>query len=185
MWITSVLRKNSEGFSLLLVQFKRLIAFGMENLLGNKVCWLLQSASFRESIFGYRDLKVRLYYAECSLAIYLNMSYAEKIDVKKSDGVKADNVLKMIKEKLPPKIYTNCDEFLALLQKESLFRPFGTHLQSFVFGKGNQNLLTYLFWFIFLLGDSREMLISLGSLVDPTTLLSYEARSMVCLLTAV
>lgn len=96
-----------------------------------------------ESIFGYRDLKVRLYYAECSLAIYLNMSYAEKIDVKKSDGVKADNVLKMIKEKLPPKIYTNCDEFLALLQKESLFRPFGTHLQSFVFGKETSFPRTY------------------------------------------
>ncbi|KAH8024581.1 hypothetical protein HPB51_025563 [Rhipicephalus microplus] len=42
-----------------------------------------------ESIFGYRDLHVKLYYGSCSLTPYLGMSYTEKIDLKKSDGLKS------------------------------------------------------------------------------------------------
>ncbi|CAN7980282.1 unnamed protein product [Ixodes pacificus] len=96
-----------------------------------------------ESIFGYRDLKVQLYYAACSLTTYLHMSYTEKINLKKSDGVKADDVLKMIGEKLPPGVYSNLDDFVATLPKEPSFRPFGTHLHSFTVNKGTASAQTF------------------------------------------
>lgn len=89
-----------------------------------------------ESIFGYRDLQVRIYYGCCSLTPYLGMSYTEKIDVKKSDGVQADDVLKAILEKLPSGVHTNIDEFVSLLPKEPTFRPYGELLHSFKVGKG-------------------------------------------------
>ncbi|KAH6931487.1 hypothetical protein HPB50_024679 [Hyalomma asiaticum] len=89
-----------------------------------------------ESIFGYRDLQVKLYYACCSLTPYLGMSYTEKIDLKKSDGLKADDVLKTVLEKLPSGVHTNIDEFVSLLPKETAFRPFGELLHSFKIGRG-------------------------------------------------
>lgn len=89
-----------------------------------------------ESIFGYRDLQVRIYYGCCSLTPYLGMSYTEKIDVKKSDGVQADDVLKAILEKLPSGVHTNIDEFVSVLPKELTFRPYGELLHSFKVGKG-------------------------------------------------
>ncbi|XP_065309933.2 histone acetyltransferase type B catalytic subunit isoform X1 [Dermacentor albipictus] len=89
-----------------------------------------------ESIFGYRDLQVKLYYGSCSLTPYLGMSYTEKIDLKKSDGLKADDVLKTVLEKLPSGVHTNIDEFVSILPKETTFRPFGELLHSFKIGKG-------------------------------------------------
>ncbi|KAH7946062.1 hypothetical protein HPB49_019894 [Dermacentor silvarum] len=89
-----------------------------------------------ESIFGYRDLQVKLYYGCCSLTPYLGMAYTEKIDLKKSDGLKADDVLKTVLEKLPSGVHTNIDEFVSLLPKETTFRPFGELLHSFKIGKG-------------------------------------------------
>ncbi|KAH9368815.1 hypothetical protein HPB48_004314 [Haemaphysalis longicornis] len=91
---------------------------------------------FKESIFGYRDLQVRIYYGCCSLTPYLGMSYTEKIDVKKSDGVQADDVLKAILEKLPSGVHTNIDEFVSILPKEPTFRPYGELQHSFKVGKG-------------------------------------------------
>ncbi|KAL3210655.1 hypothetical protein MRX96_036939 [Rhipicephalus microplus] len=89
-----------------------------------------------ESIFGYRDLHVKLYYGSCSLTPYLGMSYTEKIDLKKSDGLKADDVLKTVLEKLPSGVHTNIDEFVSILPKETAFRPFGELLYSFKIGRG-------------------------------------------------
>lgn len=96
-----------------------------------------------ENIFGYRDLKVKLYYSACSLNIYMSMQYTEKITAKKSDGVKPDDVLKMIGEKLPPGFHSNVDNFVAALPKESRFRPFGSLLHSFTIDKGSPESCTF------------------------------------------
>lgn len=39
-----------------------------------------------ESIFGYKDLEVQLYYTAGRLETYLSMKYLRKVDSKKFDG---------------------------------------------------------------------------------------------------
>lgn len=46
-----------------------------------------------ESIFGYRNLKVMIYYSAARLNTYLSMSYTDKITEEKSGGVKVGNTL--------------------------------------------------------------------------------------------
>ncbi|XP_064471930.1 histone acetyltransferase type B catalytic subunit-like isoform X1 [Ornithodoros turicata] len=96
-----------------------------------------------ENIFGYRNLRVKIYYTACSLNIYVSVKYAEKISVKKSDGVKPDDVVGMVTEKLPPGFYSNLDHFSSILSKESQFKPFGVLQHSFTFKKGNPGCRTF------------------------------------------
>jgi hypothetical protein len=42
---------------------------------------------FSETIFGYSDLRVKLYYAACSLDIYFGISYDEKITPAAAESV--------------------------------------------------------------------------------------------------
>ncbi|RWS00117.1 histone acetyltransferase type B catalytic subunit-like protein, partial [Leptotrombidium deliense] len=53
-----------------------------------------------ESIFGYRDLKIRLFYSSSRLVRYVNIEYTEKISPEKSDGVQPDDILAILNEKL-------------------------------------------------------------------------------------
>lgn len=78
-----------------------------------------------ESIFGYKDLCVKLYYSAARLTTYLGMSYSEKVNPAKFDGVQPDEVLKIIDEKLQPGYHTNIDDFVASLPKDSSFVPHG------------------------------------------------------------
>ena len=41
---------------------------------------------FSESIFGYQDLHVQLYYTAGKLTTYLGMKYKRKIEARKYDG---------------------------------------------------------------------------------------------------
>ena len=84
-----------------------------------------------ETIFGYKDLRVKLYYSAARLATYLGMSYRTKVDPKKSQGVEPDEVLKPVAEKLPPAFFNNMDDFVKALDKDASFRPFGELLHTF------------------------------------------------------
>lgn len=42
---------------------------------------------FSETIFGYRDLHVKLYYTAGKLTTYMNVDYKEKADPEKFEGV--------------------------------------------------------------------------------------------------
>lgn len=79
-----------------------------------------------ESIFGYKDLRVRLYYTAGSLNIYLGHKYAQRVDDFDSDGLRADDVHGKIAELITAGCYyTNVDEFCGKLDKEEQFRPLG------------------------------------------------------------
>ncbi|XP_076356515.1 histone acetyltransferase 1 [Tachypleus tridentatus] len=84
-----------------------------------------------ESIFGYRDLKVQLYYSAARLTTFLGLKFVEKITPDKSDGVQADEVINVIGEKLQPGFYQNRDDFIASLAKDANFKPHGELLHSF------------------------------------------------------
>jgi histone acetyltransferase 1 len=60
------------------------------------------------------------------------MSSTEKLSKEESEGIEADNVLKIIVEKLGGIRFTNnLDEFSASLSKESSFKPYGELVNSF------------------------------------------------------
>ncbi|XP_035658310.1 histone acetyltransferase type B catalytic subunit-like isoform X2 [Branchiostoma floridae] len=84
-----------------------------------------------ENIFGYKDLVVKLYYTAGRLTTYLNMSYSQKVDPVRHEGMQADEVLKNIAEKIPPGFCTNIDDFSMYIPKEATFQPYGTLLHSY------------------------------------------------------
>lgn len=84
-----------------------------------------------EVIFGYKDLKVRLYYTASSLNIYLGTKYSFRIDDFNKDGLKADEVETKIAEIITAGVYyTNIDEFLSKLKKDGSFVPMGEKVDS-------------------------------------------------------
>lgn len=123
-----------------------------------------------ESIFGYSNLRVNIYYSASRLSTYISLSYTDRVDPKKSGGVQPDNVQKIIQEKLEFDFGTNVDDFVASLSKESTFRPHGVLIQSFTvegeenskqtfevyradmsvlgFQQYHQRMQTFILWFI-------------------------------------
>lgn len=84
-----------------------------------------------ENIFGYKDLRVRLYYTAGPLNIYLGQKYSSKIDDINKDGQKADDIVSNITKLLTTGcFYTNIDEFLSKLDKEESFQPYGKKIHS-------------------------------------------------------
>lgn len=84
-----------------------------------------------ESIFGYKDLRIRLYYSAGPLNIYLGLKYSVKIDDINPNGLKADDVVGIVSKLLTTGCYyTNIDEFVTKLEKEESFRPLGTKIHS-------------------------------------------------------
>ncbi|KAK6183635.1 hypothetical protein SNE40_011071 [Patella caerulea] len=85
----------------------------------------------QESIFGYKDLEVKMYYTAAKLTTYLSMSYIDKVTPKRFDGLVPDDIIPKLAQEIPPGYYTNIDDFLATLPKEQNFRPFGELLHSY------------------------------------------------------
>lgn len=84
-----------------------------------------------ESIFGYKDLKIKVYYTAAKLKTYLGIEYKEKADPKKFDGVEPDNIEEILTPKLPPGLFKNLDNFIKALDKEDNFHPFGELIHQF------------------------------------------------------
>jgi len=93
-----------------------------------------------ESIFGYKDLTVKLYYSACRLTMYLGLKAQAAIDPRQYGGIEPDNVLDIIKEKLQiHNVLFNIDEFTKALQDDESFQPFGEKLTSFTVEQDNGN----------------------------------------------
>nr|CAG4639199.1 EOG090X06NC [Daphnia magna]SVE80131.1 EOG090X06NC [Daphnia magna]SVE81329.1 EOG090X06NC [Daphnia magna]SVE82507.1 EOG090X06NC [Daphnia magna] len=90
-----------------------------------------------ESIFGYQNLKISLYYTAGKLNTYLGITYKAEVDPKQFDGAIADDVMGAISAKLPPGYMTNLDDFVATLNKEQTFKPFGELLSTYSINKGS------------------------------------------------
>lgn len=84
-----------------------------------------------ECIFGYKDLKIRLFYTAGPLNIYMGTKYTSRIDDIQNDGLKGDDIVVAVSKLLTTGCYyTNIDEFLTKLEKEESFKPFGEKLFS-------------------------------------------------------
>jgi len=87
-----------------------------------------------ENIFGYKDLKIHLYYSAGSLDLYYHVQFSKKIDDLKLDDMKADNIDAAIEDILPVGVptFTNLEEFCKTLEKKNAeFRPMGDKLMEF------------------------------------------------------
>lgn len=90
-----------------------------------------------ESIFGYKDLQIKLYYTAGKLNTYLGIKYSKQVDSRKFDGAEPDDVLGAISPKLQPGFMTNLDDFLASVEKEQSFKPPGELLHTCTISKGS------------------------------------------------
>lgn len=82
-----------------------------------------------ETIFGYKDLKVKLLYHAGSLLTYLNMTYHEKVSP--ALGITPDPVLKNVAEKLQEGHLSNLDEFISKLAEQESFVPPGDKIHEY------------------------------------------------------
>ncbi|XP_041372189.1 histone acetyltransferase type B catalytic subunit-like isoform X2 [Gigantopelta aegis] len=94
----------------------------------------------QESIFGYKDLTVQMFYSAAKLNTYINMKYSDKISKDKffDSGIslpEADNVLATITKHVPPGFTSNLDDFLTSLADDADFKPFGAKLHSYTVHK--------------------------------------------------
>ncbi|XP_067934833.1 histone acetyltransferase type B catalytic subunit-like [Watersipora subatra] len=122
-----------------------------------------------ENIFGYKGLTVELYYSACRLSTYVNIKYDEMIKSEDFDGVQPDDILRAISKHIPAGFCTNRDTFLALLEQDATFLPFGEIIHSYKRSKGgctrnfeiykssievkgfrayHERLQTFLLWFV-------------------------------------
>ncbi|XP_069120365.1 histone acetyltransferase type B catalytic subunit-like isoform X1 [Argopecten irradians] len=92
----------------------------------------------QESIFGYKDLVVEMFYSAARLSTYVNMKYSDKVTPQRFDGIQPDNVMGTLNRKLPPGYITNKDMFLASLEKDASFKPYGEMMHSYKVIKDNQ-----------------------------------------------
>lgn len=92
----------------------------------------------KENIFGYKDLKVHIYYSAGPLDVYFKTSYSKKIDDLKLDGMKADDIDKAVTELMPGGcVYTNLEEFLSIVGKKTPeFKPVGEKVFEFSIPSG-------------------------------------------------
>uniref|UniRef100_A0A8C9LEB1 histone acetyltransferase n=1 Tax=Pavo cristatus TaxID=9049 RepID=A0A8C9LEB1_PAVCR len=107
-----------------------------------------------EVAFGYKGLKILLYYIAGNLSTLFRIEYTSKVN-EKFDCVEADDVESKIREIIPPGFCTNTDDFVSLLEKEVNFKPFGMLLHTYSadmtcpgFREYHERLQTFLMWFI-------------------------------------
>jgi len=84
-----------------------------------------------ETIFGYSNLQVQIYYHSGSLLTYMGMKHDGEVNSKIVDGVEPDPVLSIIAKQYPAGFLTNLDEFIAKLPEEAKFTPMGELLHSY------------------------------------------------------
>uniref|UniRef100_A0A069DTJ6 Histone acetyltransferase type B catalytic subunit n=1 Tax=Panstrongylus megistus TaxID=65343 RepID=A0A069DTJ6_9HEMI len=81
-----------------------------------------------EQIFGYKSLKIKLYYAAGNLTTYIGIEYDEKIN---TPGIEPDNIMEMLRNAIQSRFETNIMNFERLLQLDDSFRPHGSLINSF------------------------------------------------------
>lgn len=88
-----------------------------------------------EMIFGYRGLKLKMYFSASKLRLYFAKEAAEEVDPDDCQGISADNVVREIEKKLElPPYFSNVDKFVQCLSTEDDFRPPGEKLHEFQSG---------------------------------------------------
>jgi histone acetyltransferase 1 len=88
-----------------------------------------------ENIFGYKDLKIVLFYSSGHLRQYVSISFKEKIPASVSKGVEPDDIIGQIREHVSDKFTSNINQFTERLADEAAFRPAGEKVNQIIVQK--------------------------------------------------
>lgn len=83
-----------------------------------------------EKIFGYKDLRVQLYYNAGSLNVYFDTKYSAKL-TSEEHHIKPDDISLLITDKFTGGYITDLTEFLSTIEKDEKFQPYGEKLNEF------------------------------------------------------
>lgn len=84
----------------------------------------------KETIFGYRNLSITLYYTPDTLDLCVHVDYGETVTMD-THGVKPDNIFTALDEWLPKGYCRSLDAFSAILSRDKTFTPPGHLLHSY------------------------------------------------------
>ncbi|KAL8561912.1 hypothetical protein ACOMHN_046702 [Nucella lapillus] len=90
-----------------------------------------QTFGEQESIFGYKDLEVQMFYTAGRLIPFVNLQYTDRVPPTGTNGVFADNVAQKLMREMPPGVLTSTVDFLTAVDKDVNFKPFGELLHSY------------------------------------------------------
>jgi histone acetyltransferase 1 len=135
------------------------------------VLTMSNSCECRESIFGYQNLSIMLYYTPDTLDLCVDFSYDDAVSME-THGVKPDNIFSSLDKWLPKGYYRSLDTFSIALGSQSAFTPPGQQLHSY----SRQDDASYL---IFKAGLSDRGMKSYLSRLQPLLLWFIEAASYI------
>ena len=76
-----------------------------------------------EKIFGYKDLKIKIYYGAGSLVTYFAVEYSAQVTI---ENTRAEEINSKITPMLDPGYYDNFDSFMHQVKNDQLcFKPMG------------------------------------------------------------
>ena len=91
-----------------------------------------------EKVFGYKDLKIKLYFASGSLYCYLGFTYAARVgegaSKRLAPGVQPQDIVGMVNEKIVDRrsVTHNLDDFLKRAKRdEATFQPMGSKMHEY------------------------------------------------------
>ncbi|CAH8444873.1 unnamed protein product [Schistosoma mattheei] len=84
-----------------------------------------------EQIFGYRDLKVGIFYTADSLSTCIDISYTSKVDPQLSKGVMPDDIMHILSDVYPYNISKNLNDFSKNFDEKFTFTPYGVNRYSY------------------------------------------------------
>ncbi|CAH8826083.1 unnamed protein product [Trichobilharzia szidati] len=84
-----------------------------------------------EQIFGYRNLKIDIYYTPVFLSTYIDISYSSKVNPELSKGVMPDDIMHLLSSVYTYDVSKNLTDFTKKIDEESHFTPYGTHRHSY------------------------------------------------------
>jgi len=91
-----------------------------------------------ETIFGYSNLRVQLFYTNPSMFIFPKISWNKDISVIEND-IMADDIMLKLKAQLPSDqlscMVQSEESLLKKLNEQKFFQPFGTQIDGFNMGK--------------------------------------------------
>ncbi|VDM40912.1 unnamed protein product [Toxocara canis] len=97
-----------------------------------------------ETIFGYQNLEIVLYYTDASMYIYPEIKYGNEISSVSKD-LKGDNIIELLRNQLPSSqpetMVSTMDSFRRRLKEQYSFKPFGELLSKFDFGGREMQVL--------------------------------------------
>ncbi|WAR05561.1 HAT1-like protein [Mya arenaria] len=99
----------------------------------------------KESIFGYKNLEIQMYYTAARLNTYLNIRYKDKVSPEKHEGLKPDDVIGSLAKEIPPGYYSNIDDFNG---EKREFEIYKTDIECPGFREYHQRLQTFVLFFI-------------------------------------